>query len=65
MTFRVYIEETSVRLFSRTVTAESAAAAIAIAEAAIADESWTEWAESSSDCALEVREELTEQELPR
>jgi len=57
--FRVYIEETSVRLFSRTVEADSFNIAHAIAQDAINDDTWTAWDHSSADATLEVRDDLT------
>jgi hypothetical protein len=58
--FRVYIEETSTRLLSRVVEATSEAEAEAIAHAALDDDTWADWQESSSDASLEVNENLTE-----
>ena len=57
--FRIYIEETSTRLFSRVVTAETREAAEAIAQGALDDDTWTDWETSDSDASLEVRAELT------
>ena len=59
MNFRIYIEETSVRLLSRTVEADTREAAEALAHAALDDDTWTEWDHSASDAALEVRADLT------
>lgn len=63
--FRIYIEETSTRLLYTDVNAASAADANAQAAAALESGSWTEWeGESSSECSLEAREEMTLR-LPR
>ena len=62
MRYRVYIEETSSRVFYRDVDAESPADAESLAGDAIADDwevaGWTET--NGADAGLEVREELTE-----
>jgi hypothetical protein len=56
--YRVYIEETSARLFSQEVEADSREAATKLAKEALENDTWTEWDHSSSEvCSLEVRED--------
>lgn len=59
--YRIYIEETSVRLLYTDVEAADKADADAQAAAALESGAWANWGgESSSECSLEAREELTE-----
>lgn len=60
-TFRVYVEETSVRLFTRTVKAATVREAVAAAEAALESGEWMTWDDGGgSQCTVEVLNKLTE-----
>jgi len=58
--FRVYIEETTTRMFYTTVAAATPAEAQAFAEAALADDSWLDWPHSEDHAEGEHRDDLTE-----
>lgn len=59
-TYRIYIEEVSTRLLAKDVDATTPEHAAALAQAALDDGSWSEWAEQESDCTLDVRDDLHE-----